>query len=89
MRLAFMEFCEPTLVEIAAVAVSGGCTRLRLLPLFLAGGAHVANDIPRIVGEVKQAHPTLEIEVLPPVGEDPRFAALLREIAKEHAGGPP
>lgn len=83
-----MEFCGPTLMEIAATAAFAGVTRLRLLPLFLAGGAHVAIDIPRIVGEVRQAWPALEVDVLPPVGEDPRFAVLIKEIAKENAEGP-
>jgi len=82
--LAFMEFCPPTLQEIADEAVSRGVTRIRLLPLFLAGGAHVAQDIPRIADEVRAAHPGLRIEVLPPVGEDPRFIALLEEIARSH-----
>jgi len=86
-RLAFMEFCGPTLMDVAAEAVSKGTARLRLLPLFLAGGAHVANDIPRIVHDVREAHPALEVEVLAPVGEDPRFVALLKEIATEHAAG--
>ena len=84
-RLVYMEFAEPTLLDVADEAARDGVTRLRLLPLFLAGGAHVANDIPDQVGAVRSRHPELRIEVLPPVGEDPRFAALLRDIASESA----
>lgn len=84
-RLVYMEFAQPTLLDVAAEAVRDGVKQLRLLPLFLAGGAHVANDIPAQVDEVMRRHPTLRIEVLPPVGEDPRFAALLRDIATESA----
>lgn len=83
--LAFMEFAPPTLMDAARRAAAGGVTRLKLLPLFLAGGAHVARDIPEQVGQVKEAFPELEVDVLPPVGEDPRFASLLREITREHA----
>ncbi len=83
--LAFMEFCTPTLTEVAMAAVARGVTRIRLLPLFLAGGAHVAQDIPGIVAAVRAEHPGLTVEVLPPVGEDPRFIALLEEIARSHA----
>ncbi len=87
-RLAFMEFAGPTLKEVAAELAGSGCTRLRLLPLFLAGGAHVARDIPAQVAEVKALHPELEVTVLPPVGENPRFRHLMREVAREAAGDP-
>jgi sirohydrochlorin cobaltochelatase len=82
-RLVYMEFAKPTLLDVAAEAAHDGVKYLKLLPLFLAGGAHVANDIPEQVGEVIRRHPSLRIEVLPPVGEDPRFAALLLDIAIE------
>jgi sirohydrochlorin cobaltochelatase len=85
-RLVYMEFAEPTLLDVAGEAARDGVSCLRLLPLFLAGGAHVANDIPEQVDEVIRRHPNLHIEVLPPVGEDPRFAAMLRDIATESAG---
>lgn len=83
--LAFMEFAPPTLVDVARAADARGVGRLRILPLFLAGGAHVAKDIPEQVGWVKEALPAMVVEVLPPIGEDPRFEALLREITREHA----
>jgi sirohydrochlorin cobaltochelatase len=83
--LAFMEFAPPTLVDVAKEAAQRGVQRIRLLPLFLAGGAHVARDIPEQVGRVMEALPHMQVDVLPPVGEDPRFESLLREITREHA----
>lgn len=86
--LAFMEFSPPTLLDVAACAAAGGVASLRLLPLFLAGGAHVAKDIPEQVAQVKAAYPRMQIDVLSPVGEDPRFVRLLEEIARENAVAP-
>lgn len=83
--LAFMEFAPPTLVDVAKEAAQLGVERIRLLPLFLAGGAHVARDIPEQVGWVMEALPDMQVDVLPAVGEDPRFEKLLREITREHA----
>jgi sirohydrochlorin cobaltochelatase len=99
--LAFMEFAPPTLVDVAKEAAQRGVQRIlvdvakeaaqrgvqriRLLPLFLAGGAHVARDIPEQVGRVMEALPHMQVDVLPSVGEDPRFESLLREIIREHA----
>lgn len=83
--LAFMEFAEPTLLQVARDAHRDGVDSLRLLPLFLAGGAHVAKDIPVQVAEVKETLPGMSVEIMPPVGEDPRFARLLLSIARENA----
>jgi sirohydrochlorin cobaltochelatase len=80
-RLAFMEFTGPTLADVAGELAAEGIRHARLLPLFMAGGAHVARDIPDQVAAVRDAHPELEIEVLAPIGEDPRVFALLTEIA--------
>lgn len=84
-RLAYMEFASPTLLDAARDAVDDGVSRLRLIPLFLAGGAHVDRDIPEQVQAVRARFPGMTVEVLPPVGEDPRFVALLRIIALESA----
>jgi sirohydrochlorin cobaltochelatase len=84
-RLAYMEFVRPTLLDVASEAVRDGMAGLRILPLFLSSGAHVAEDIPVQAAEARTRNPGLRVEVLPPIGEDPRFAALLREAAREAA----
>ena len=80
--LAYMEFAAPTLQDVAERARREGVSTLRLLPLFLAAGGHVARDIPVQAEEVRRRH-GLQVEILPPVGEDPRFAALVEAIARE------
>jgi len=82
-ELAYMEFQPPSLEEIAHKAWSEGIGHIRILPLFLAGGAHVANDIPEQVQAVKQRLPDMVVDVLAPVGENPRFSSMLREITRE------
>lgn len=85
-RLVYMEIVGPRLDEAAAEAARDGVTRLRVLPLFMAGGAHVDKDIPEQVAAVRARHPGLAVELLPPIGEDPRFVSLLRRLAREAAG---
>jgi sirohydrochlorin cobaltochelatase len=80
-RLAYMEFAEPTLLDVAAEAARDGIRTLRVLPLFMAGGAHLNRDLPEQVERIRALHPELVVEILPAVGEDARFQALLREIA--------
>ena len=84
-RLAYMEFSGPTLMQVAEEAAGRGVARLKILPLFFSAGAHVAEDIPFQVAEATRRFPQLQIDVLPPVGEHPRFKALLQEIAREAA----
>ncbi len=87
-RLAYMEFVGPTLTDVADACVEEGATHLRILPLFMAGGAHVATDIPEQIGVVQAKHPHVTIQLLPPIGEDLRMFNLMQEIILEHAGAP-
>lgn len=84
-RLAYMEFVTPTLVDIAEEALRDGVQQLKIIPLFMAGGAHVDRDIPAQVNEVTGRFPALSLTVLPPIGEHPRMVAVMQELVKEHA----
>lgn len=84
-RPAYMESALPTLVQVAAEASASGVDRLRVLPLFMASGVHVRRDIEVQAETVRAAHPSLEIEILPPVGEDRRLFAAIRGIALDAA----
>jgi sirohydrochlorin cobaltochelatase len=84
-RLAYMEFVSPTLTDIAEEASRDAVQQLKILPLFMAGGAHVDRDIPEQVTAVQSRFPHLDLSVLPPIGEHPRLVALMQEIAKEYA----
>ena len=76
-RLAYMQFTEPTLDSVADEASRHGVEALKLMPLFLSAGGHVRDDIPRLVQRARQRHPGLSIEVLPPIGEHPAFRNLV------------
>ena len=84
-ELAYMEFASPTLEDIVSSAYEQGVRRFRLLPLFFAGGAHVANDIPEQVDAVRALFPDATVDILPPVGEHRRFRTLLKVLAQEAA----
>ena len=82
-RLAYMEFIEPTLMDLAPECVGQQISRLRILPLFLSVGAHLATDVPEQVNQAKAKFPQLEVELLAPVGKDPRLAGLIQQIVIE------
>ena len=85
-RLAYMEFVEPTLTDVARDCIGQQILRLRILPLFLSIGAHLANDVPEAVNRAKAQFPQLQVDVLPSVGEDPRLAGLIKQIVMEKLG---
>ena len=85
MRLAYMEFVRPSLADVVREAARDGKLHLRVLPLFLAAGAHVAEDIPRQIADAQRSFPQVKIELLQPIGEHPRVKELFREIAFDYA----
>lgn len=82
-RLAYMEFVSPTLFEIAEEFQREGVKHWRVFPLFMAAGAHLATDVPEQVAQIRAMYPEMQIEVLAPVGEDPRMASLLSRMIQE------
>lgn len=82
-RMAYMEFASPSLVDVAAEAARDGVTRLSVLPLFMAGGGHVDHDIPVLAREVEGRHPGMIVEVAGAIGEEPRVVAAIEEIARD------
>lgn len=84
-RLAYMEFAHPSLADIAREAARDGKSRLRVLPLFLAAGGHMSEDISLQVAAVQMSFPQVKIELLQTIGEHPLVKELFREIAGNYA----
>ncbi len=82
-RLAYMQVASPTLMETVSEVAESGQTKIRVLPLFLTLGGHVARDIQNQVDRIRQAHPEVDVQLLPPVGKHPLFNELLHTIVAE------
>jgi sirohydrochlorin cobaltochelatase len=82
-RLAYMEFVNPTLMDVARECLGQQILRLKILPLFLSTGAHLGTDVPGQVNQAKSQFPQLEVGLLSPIGEDPRFTGLIQQIVIE------
>lgn len=77
--LAFLERMTPTLEEAVAKLVAGGATRIRVVPVFLAAGGHVIDDLPQKVARLRKQHPGAAIDVAAPIGEQPRVIAAIAD----------
>ncbi len=82
-RLAYMEIADPTLADAVAELAAAGHTRIRVLPLFMSAGGHVAKDIPKQLDVQRAAHPSIDFEQLPPIGQHQVFYDLIEQLAKQ------
>lgn len=80
--LCFMELTEPDLMAVAREIMKTGVRKYRMLPMFMAKGAHYHDDIPALMNEVKQAFPELDSELLEPIGLNPLFFELMGKVIK-------
>ena len=76
-RIAHMELAEPDLAAAIEAAVADGAREVEILPLFLVPGRHLAQDIPRLVADVRRRFPEVEIRVAAALGADPALAELI------------
>ena len=76
--LAYLELMRPPLDEAISMLANKGATSIRVVPVFLGQGAHVKEDLPRLVERARKSHPQVAITLEPPIGEQP---ALIDAIA--------
>lgn len=81
--VAYLELMPPGLDEAIAALATAGARSIRIVPVFLGHGAHVREDLPRLVAAAAAARPEIELALEPPIGEQP---AVIDAIAKAIAG---
>lgn len=82
--LAYMEFCSPSIEDVVFQSYKDGYTELNFLPLFMAGGAHLRNDVPKIFEKLQEGRRELRLTLLPPIGEHSLIANAILGIVKEN-----
>jgi sirohydrochlorin cobaltochelatase len=79
--LAFLEFMAPNLVTAGNALVAAGCTAVDVVPLFLGAGGHVRKDLPVLLAQLQEAHPTVLFILRPAVGEAPALVDAMAAVA--------
>jgi sirohydrochlorin cobaltochelatase len=72
-ELAFQDFMSPTLDEAVARSAANGAKRMVLVPLFMAQGGHLKQDLPRLVAQIRAQHPQIELKVTAAIGDSPEI----------------
>jgi sirohydrochlorin cobaltochelatase len=68
-KLAFLEFQGPVLADAIKELVDAGHRNIRIAPLFMAQGGHLKNDVPKLLDGIRASHPSLQLELLPAIGD--------------------
>jgi len=68
-RLAFLEFMQPSLREAGQQLADAGCARVDVVPLFLGAGGHVRKDLPALLDELAAAYPAVAWQLQAAIGE--------------------
>ena len=66
---AYLEHMTPALEEAAESLIARGATELSIVPVFIAEGGHLKEDLPRRVEVLRERHPAIPVHVAPPIGE--------------------
>lgn len=68
-ELAFLELMAPTLDEAIDSLVARGAGEISIVPIFMAAGGHIKQDLPRQAEAARARHPQLQVSIAAPVGE--------------------
>ena len=66
---AFLEHMTPDLEGAAGGLIARGATELSIVPVFIANGGHLREDLPRRVAALSAIHPSVPVRIAPPIGE--------------------
>ncbi len=91
-RCAYLELCAPDLATVTTEIIAAcaefqcasgqnGALHLRIVPMFLGMGVHARKDLPELVAGLRVEHPSVNFEVVAPIGEDARVTTLLAKMA--------
>jgi sirohydrochlorin cobaltochelatase len=79
LRLAFLEAMQPDLAHAIDELAAQGSTHVSIVPLFMAQGGHLRQDVPRLLETIRQRHANITLTLGSPIGE---VDAILQQIAQ-------
>ena len=83
-EIAYLHFNSPTLREVVGELLSRRIHQARILPLLFSVSERAAEEIAEMIAELRHDYAALDIELLPPIGQDSRLQRLLWQIVREN-----
>jgi sirohydrochlorin cobaltochelatase len=85
-ELGFLELMSPRLPELVEQLLQEGLAEMTIVPVFFGQGGHLLRDLPAMVSELREAHPDLQLDVAPAVGEDAQVLQAIARYCLGHIG---
>lgn len=82
--VCFLESMQPDFATAVRELAAQSINVIRVVPVFLAPGAHLREDLPKLIKQAQADFPNMAFDVLPAIGET---AEIQRSIAR-YAIGP-
>jgi sirohydrochlorin cobaltochelatase len=79
-ELAFLESMQPDLASVIGL-LAPEFRRVGIVPLFLAQGGHLRQDLPRLIDTIRSNHPGLRIDVAPAIGDSEELTDAIADWA--------
>jgi sirohydrochlorin cobaltochelatase len=84
-ELAFLELMQPSLDEVIADLATRGIQHICVIPLFMAQGGHLKEDLPLKLAEIRKHNPAISFKISQPIGEVKGIlSAIANWICSEH-----
>jgi sirohydrochlorin ferrochelatase len=77
----FMECNAPTIPDAIDACAAQGAECIVAVPYFLHTGTHVADDLPTLLDEAKERHPSLQFAMGAYIGTSPTLTDILADRA--------
>ena len=68
-ELAFLEFMQPDFASSVKALIDQDAKQIRVIPLFLATGAHTRRDLTELIEQARETHAGVRFTVASPIGE--------------------
>lgn len=81
--LAFLEFGQPDISQAVANLAELGVDRITAIPLFLAAGKHIWQDIPDVLQQQQQKYPHIHIIQGKHIGLSDQLSDLLLDLISQ------
>ncbi|MHB8844988.1 MAG: precorrin-8X methylmutase [Nitrospirota bacterium] len=78
-RIAYLQFAEPGIMESIKKCVEQGAKKVILHPFFLSAGMHVTKDIPGLIEEARVLYPGVKFIYTEPLGVHEKLAQIVLE----------
>ena len=80
-ELAFLELMQPTLASAVAGLAGEGVGHITVVPLFLAQGGHLKEDLPKLLDDIRKHYPALRIDVTSAIGDSEELTNAIADWA--------